>query len=192
MRAKEKNRQRFNKLVTDMIESHQGSPVFGAELGVWQGQLSAALLESFPQLHLLMVDRWMPYETSRLGKRTDREGFLFCMSQAMRSTDQWSDRRLLLAADTTSALRLVPDGSLDFVFVDADHVYEAVLTDLNNWWPKLRKHEGRTKGLMCGHDYCSGRWAQTKRAIDTFAASVGGRIIVVDEQEGLWQLAFGY
>jgi len=41
------------------------------------------------------------------------------------------------------------DGYFDFVYLDADHTYVAVLADLVAWWPKVR-----AGGVMAGHDYC--------------------------------------
>jgi SAM-dependent methyltransferase len=40
------------------------------------------------------------------------------------------------------------DGSLDLVFLDADHRREFVLADIAAWWPKLKPG-----GVLCGHDY---------------------------------------
>ena len=42
----------------------------------------------------------------------------------------------------------IPDGSLDCVFVDGDHSYEAVKNDLPFWWKKVRPG-----GHMLGDDY---------------------------------------
>ena len=44
--------------------------------------------------------------------------------------------------------RTISNGSLDWVFIDADHRYEAVKADLEAWFPKVRKG-----GIMSGHDY---------------------------------------
>ena len=41
----------------------------------------------------------------------------------------------------------VKDKSLDFVFIDADHRYPAVIKDLAAWVPKLKPG-----GVLCGHD----------------------------------------
>ena len=36
----------------------------------------------------------------------------------------------------------------DFIFIDADHRYDAVWADLNHWWPKVKNG-----GICAGHDY---------------------------------------
>ena len=40
------------------------------------------------------------------------------------------------------------DNSLDFVFIDADHAFEAVTDDLSAWYPKVKRG-----GTIAGHDY---------------------------------------
>lgn len=40
------------------------------------------------------------------------------------------------------------DGSLDFVYIDADHTYEAVVADINDWKGKVKKG-----GYIAGHDF---------------------------------------
>lgn len=54
------------------------------------------------------------------------------------------------------------NGSVDFVYLDADHTYEAVYNDLVLWWPKL--HQG---GIMAGHDwFCVSYPGLTEAVID--------------------------
>ena len=40
------------------------------------------------------------------------------------------------------------DEYFDFVYIDGDHSYEAVIKDLDSWYPKLKEY-----GVMCGDDY---------------------------------------
>jgi hypothetical protein len=55
----------------------------------------------------------------------------------------------------------VPDESLDCVFVDGDHSYEAVVNDLSFWWKKIR-----SGGQLLGDDY----WMeQVARGVNYFA-----------------------
>jgi hypothetical protein len=49
---------------------------------------------------------------------------------------------------STAAAKTYPDQSLDLVFIDAQHTYEAVREDILAWWPKVR-----VGGIIAGHDY---------------------------------------
>jgi hypothetical protein len=64
----------------------------------------------------------------------------------------------------------IPDGSLDAVFLDADHSYDAVIQDLPFWWKKLRNG-----GWLLGDDYDS-CWPETKQAVDDFTRANGLKI----------------
>lgn len=57
----------------------------------------------------------------------------------------------------------IADGSLDAVFLDADHSYEAVSKDLPFWWNKLK-----VGGWLLGDDYNSCH-PGTTRAVNEFA-----------------------
>jgi len=57
----------------------------------------------------------------------------------------------------------IQDGSVDAIFIDGDHSYEAVSKDLPFWWKKLRKG-----GWLLGDDYTSCH-PGTKKAVDEFA-----------------------
>ena len=43
------------------------------------------------------------------------------------------------------------DESIDFLFIDADHHYEAVKKDIELWYPKIKPG-----GIISGHDYTVG------------------------------------
>jgi hypothetical protein len=49
---------------------------------------------------------------------------------------------------SVDAAEYFTDGYFDFVYIDADHSYESVLTDIRAWLPKVR--DG---GMIAGHDY---------------------------------------
>lgn len=57
---------------------------------------------------------------------------------------------------TVRAAKSVKDGSLDFVFLDADHSYDAVKMDIQAWLPKIR-----VGGIFIGHDW---NWPTVKHA----------------------------
>lgn len=91
-----------------------------------------------------------------------------------------------------AAAERIPDGSLDFVYIDAQHTYAEVLQDLHAWYTKVRfitqnfnhcrsgplngvRSQLRVGGLMAGDDYFNGFVPQAARtfsvrdAVDEFA-----------------------
>ena len=64
----------------------------------------------------------------------------------------------LLRCTSVEAADYFLDESLDLVYIDGDHRYEAVKTDIATWYPKIK--DG---GILCGHDYVSGVLQPGKR-----------------------------
>lgn len=123
--------------------------VIGAEIGVFAGDMSRALLGR-ENLKLLMVDSWD--SSSYIGDSGD---FHATLTQDQQSfyRDKAESRtsglnREIMAMRSDEAAKIVPDNSLDFVFIDADHGYEGCLKDLHLWYPKVKPG-----GLFSGHDY---------------------------------------
>lgn len=68
-----------------------------------------------------------------------------------------------LKMSSEQAAELFEDGTLDFVFLDADPSYEAVRRDLETWFPKVKRH-----GVLGGHNYLNGNCPGVRRAADEF------------------------
>jgi SAM-dependent methyltransferase len=133
------------------------NPIHGAEIGVCQGQTSATLLEALPALGLVMVDTWTaPAQTSTYWRSRDsiarrpQAWFGAQLETAKSLTDFARERRVILQLDSAEAAELIEDGSLDFLFVDADHSYEGCSRDLLAWERKVRPG-----GLFAGHDWAN-------------------------------------
>lgn len=54
----------------------------------------------------------------------------------------------LVKGYTYNAVSQFQDNSFDFLYIDADHSYEGVSTDLNDWFCKVKEN-----GIIAGHDY---------------------------------------
>lgn len=75
----------------------------------------------------------------------------------------FQDRCNIIRNFSVEAASLFDDESVDCIFLDGDHRYEAVLKDLEAWLPKLKNG-----GLMIGDDY----WmTPVAAAVDQFFAS---------------------
>ena len=82
----------------------------------------------------------------------------------------------IIQEDSQQAATRFPDGSIDLVFVDGDHSYEAVKRDLQAWLPKVTKG-----GILSGHDFTT-RMGVYRAVDEMFGARValpGGSIWVV-------------
>jgi hypothetical protein len=153
------------------------SQLRGAEIGVLCGETSAHLLTELPGLFLYMIDSWEATPADSSYRRSGDACARFRTEQhelnrktAESVTTFAAERRTLLQMSSSQAAMQIPDGSLDFVFIDADHTYEAVQADLATWWPKLR-----INAILAGHDYQAprdrrGHWG-VKRAVDEFCAA---------------------
>lgn len=76
---------------------------------------------------------------------------------------------------SVEASKYVSDKSIDLIFIDGDHSYDAVKLDIKSWSPKL-KHDG----IICGHDYST--WHGVKLAVDeAFGENV-------ENIKGVWSL----
>lgn len=115
----------------------------GVEVGVWRGQMSEELLRRAPSLFLYMVDPWVGEHQPRSGRSQDD-----LIAETKRRTASAEGRTEIVRLPSVEAAVTFEDASLDFVFIDGDHTYEAVVADIEAWLPKVRPG-----GLLCGHDY---------------------------------------
>lgn len=123
----------------------------GAEIGVWRGAYSALFCEAHPSLHMLCVDPWQPHQAwlDTKNKLGPEEGAKFIEEAYQMARARLAPLNATIVRKfSTEAAREVPDRSLDFIFIDGNHVYDAVLEDLEAWAPKVR-----SGGLVSGHDY---------------------------------------
>ncbi len=117
----------------------------GAEIGVESGRFSQELCENNPGLHLLCVDAWAAYQGYREHVTQSKVDGLFANAQErLKPYNVTFIRKFSVEASAD-----VPDGSLDWAYVDANHSFPYVVADIAAWLPKVRKG-----GIIAGHDYC--------------------------------------
>jgi hypothetical protein len=125
----------------------------GVEVGVMFGTFSCMLLAGTKTKKLYCVDHW------------ENERFL---NRAQLDLSKFSNRVEMIKEDSSAAAGKFEDGSIDYIFIDANHTYDGVKKDIECWWPKLR-----IGGLFFGHDYIGGdrfKHFGVIRAVDEFSS----------------------
>ncbi|HOU59762.1 MAG TPA: class I SAM-dependent methyltransferase [Kiritimatiellia bacterium] len=144
----------------------------GAEVGVKCGQFSEYILSRWKGRRLYSIDPWREFDTSlyhdedNVSQREHEQNY----GITSRRLAKFGDRSVLLRLTSDEAAREIPDGSLDFVYLDARHDYASVVEDIGLWYPKVKPG-----GVLAGHDYMEQEkigdtMFGVKRAVDEFVA----------------------
>ena len=117
----------------------------GVEVGTLRGKTAAILLLHRPGLHLACVDNWDREFLATIVDDPDDVAMAW-----VRNMKAWQERvkRIPLTSLEAAVIERGGDGHEDFVYIDADHSYEATAADIAAWWPHVRPG-----GLLMGHDY---------------------------------------
>jgi len=99
-------------------------------------------------------------------------------------TDGWGERpaveiRRMRGRDAAPSY---PNGSLDCVFIDADHSADAVYQDIVTWLPKVKQG-----GVLAGHDYAHVDCPGVKVGVDRFFGQ--GRVTL--DPDTIWRVRVG-
>lgn len=122
-------------------------PIYGAEVGVYRGENAEYLLSQRKNLSLYLVDplKRNPAEPTDWG----RNNWRMIARRVREIVRKKRPRAKILQGFSVPMSQLIHDGTLDFVFIDAEHSYPAVKADIAAWGPKVRPG-----GIIAGHDYC--------------------------------------
>ena len=129
----------------------------GAEIGVDRGRFSEYMLKVIPNLHLFSVDpwRWKLRGESRY-------------NSSVRRLQPYGERSTIIRKDSMDARYDVPDESLDFLYIDGNHSFDYVISDLI-WWAK----KVRYGGIVSGHDFFRFRGAGIVPAVNAYTREHG-------------------
>ena len=144
-----------------------------AELGVFDGWNFLLMTEHNPKV-AVAVDSWIVDGT--LGRNDS--GY-----PQERLNEQYENFKIMVKDKpyaqiyreyTFEAVKRFPDEYFDLIYIDADHTYEGVKKDLEDWWPKMKKG-----GFFTGDDYTHARAPMTGikfgvvEAVNDFAKEKG-------------------
>lgn len=120
----------------------------GAEVGVEEGIYSEILCKNNPELELLCIDAWTAYRGYR---DHTTQGKLDSIYEIARNRLAPYNAKLIKGFSVEVA-KTIPDESLDFVYIDANHEFVHVVNDIAAWERKVK-----VGGIVAGHDYIKRR-----------------------------------
>ncbi len=123
------------------------------EIGSWRGRSTHALLSGCKDGIVYAVDHWLGSPSERATTHNDatkRDIY----AEFMQNVGHFQNLKVF-RDESLKACAQFEDRSIDMVFIDGDHQYEATKADIRAWIPKCRR-------LICGHDFSQG---DTKRAL---------------------------
>jgi predicted O-methyltransferase YrrM len=143
----------FESLYQWMVDHHGSGSQF-VEVGSWLGRstisLARMIQESEKQIKLYAVDTFAGSpgepEIEQVVKESGGSVYHQFYGNLKRCGVDLVAWPLIMSSLT--AAWLFDDASLDFVFIDASHMYEDVKADIEAWLPKIK-----TGGWIGGHDY---------------------------------------
>lgn len=129
----------------------------GAEIGVATGKYSEVLCKYNPGLELISVDPWTSYSEDPRRIRKHEENF----REAQKRLAPYN--ATLMRMMSMDAVREIPKESLDFVYIDANHLFDFFIMDLIEWSKRIRPG-----GIVSGHDYYKFRNAGVIEGVDVY------------------------
>lgn len=127
-------------------ESLPDDPVV-VELGVWAGRSICSIADILKEKRakVYLVDTFEGTKGEEEAHKYAVEGRLFF--ECIANTRAFGLRPFIYPITTHDASESI-NQDFDMIFIDADHSYEAVKQDIEDWFPKLKKG-----GIIIGHDY---------------------------------------
>ncbi len=161
---KKSKRKRWDAILSRLPNN---TPLLGAEIGVLNANTAHRILGARSLLKLYMIDPWVAPEKgssyfnsgddNALKPAQAHEG---AYKKTLKRVEFAGDRAVIMRMFSHEAVKKIQDGSLDFVFIDGDHSYTGVSTDIKMWLCKIKKG-----GWIGGHDLNHPRLPGVSKAV---------------------------
>jgi hypothetical protein len=144
-----------------------------AEIGVWAGGFSRRIVQLRKPSELHLIDPWqfVPSLPERMygGSVASSQSYMDNLMASVVERFASNPSVKIHRSTSLEAVRHFHDCYFDWIYLDGDHSYEAVLADLNAWFPKVK-----IGGLIVCDDYTwvdESRTRSVKNAVHAFLDS---------------------
>lgn len=157
----------FEKIYDRAVLEGNDGDIFveiGSFLGKSSCYLGQKIKDSGKKIKLFCVDTFTGLENDEAYKATfDKYGndYSKVFLDNVKKCDL-SDVIIPIQTTSAQASQLFQDQSIKFIYIDANHNYDFIKADIENWYPKLKED-----GIIGGHDYADYAIG-VKRAVDEY------------------------
>jgi predicted O-methyltransferase YrrM len=139
----------FHRLYQTIVNNSNNNSIF-IEIGTWKGKstvfMAEKIKESNKQIKFYAIDTFE-------GTNNEHENYDCIQTKTLyeeylKNIEPVKDYIITIKGNSNKVHEQFENDSIDFIFIDADHSYEAVKTDLKNWYSKIK-----SSGIIAGHDY---------------------------------------
>jgi hypothetical protein len=130
------------------------------EIGVWKGTFTKQIVRKSNPSELHLVDPWI--FTEEMKKYFDGQDDLDRVYEKVYERFGKRPNVFIHRCTSDEAVSGFSDEYFDWIYIDGDHSFEGVYSDLINYHSKVKKG-----GLIIGDDYGS-KWIGVKKAVDKF------------------------
>ncbi|MGF1451029.1 MAG: class I SAM-dependent methyltransferase [Opitutales bacterium] len=161
----------------------------GVEVGVFQGDFSERILKIVQPKKLYLIDPWEFQEQEEVassrkfgaategGHKTIEDRYQM-VCERFRAEREDGQVEMIRKYSKEASTHFSPE-SIDWVYIDGNHLYEYVKEDLELFFPKVKPN-----GIIAGDDYHDKGWWKggVKKAVDEFVQT--GKVDVVKIAHG--------
>jgi len=152
--------------VRDFILSKMPRGSVAAEIGVDQGNFSARILEIAKPTRLYLIDPWLTSEDASSARRSGNSPETDFQKVKQQFSEELRQGSVIIMRESSAAaVARLADSSLDWVYIDGDHQYEAVKHDLEHFFSKVKPGGF----IVCDDYHYAGHWDDgVTKAVDEF------------------------
>jgi hypothetical protein len=149
-----------------------------AEIGVFNGNFSQCIIDVINPRRLFLVDIFSGQMVSG-----DKNGENVQQINLYQSYFDLYRKYLnnpsvsLYRGPSGHFLSLLPDGYLDFIYIDGDHSYKGVKIDI-----ELARKKVKPGGVICGHDYTP-QFPGVVQAVDEFCTGYNTKLELTESDK---------
>jgi hypothetical protein len=161
----------------------------GAELGVHKGHFSQVLLDRLAPQKLYLIDLWY-LQGKQWSWGDGNRQVMHALCRVLRTMEDQlvSGRVVLLIENDLDALAKMPDGHLDWAYLDTTHQYGQTVKELELLGLKVK-----AGGVICGDDWQpdpSHKYHGVCRAVREFVEREQQAVLRIDEPTQQWAIAW--